>query len=490
MKIEHTRPASEMPTTRNATFQTLLLDRGVYGARFRLGLLLTLFSLLWFGLTLLADFPQVLPTSVFQSLPFLLAILLDFVMSFLAPKVLVYLLPILGVFLAGLRVGAAYLDDLYELGNPKIAIKYSLGSVFGFRYPVLTIDHGQLDLLDQENPLLRIGGPGYLELHLGFAAVFETAEGFPRIYGPPRKTENHHRVFIHGFERIRDVIDLRDQLRQIDEIPAVTRDGVQVFARDVQMVFRVYGGEKRSIDLPYPYDPKSVLSLVYGQVVTEHGPTRWTDTLPDLARRELQEFVAEKTLTEFLAVQPDLPSSRYEDQEHTPGEATLSDQPLVSSTRRKLTESFHTPARQKRLRELGLELVWVGVGTWEVRDDQVVDTEDEIAAAKTMTTTARSQSKLERIRSQDHLVAERHRRAAKLTREVLHEVVETWNKGQLPSTYRCYELLQQLKHRLEWFRKRISEFQRLYPEESGNLQLPDQYQLILDHLATLTEMSE
>jgi hypothetical protein len=488
MKIEHSRPASEAPSSRGASFQTLLLDRGIYGARFRLGLLLTFFTLVWFGLTLLMDFPQVLPNSIFEVLPFFPAILLDVISSFFAPDVLVYLLPILGAFLTGLHIAAAYLNDLYELGNPKIAISYLIGSVFGVRYPILTINTGEIEKLDQENPLLRIGGPGYLDLHLGFAAVFETAEGFPRIYGPSRKSELQRKVFIQGFERLRDIIDLRDQLRQIDEVPAITRDGVRVFARDVQMVFRVYGGEKRSIDLPYPYDPKSILSLVYGQVVSAEGPTRWTDTLPDLARRELQDYVAEKTLTEFLAVQPEVPKFLPQTENFPPGEISLSEE-RVESSRRRLIESFHNPVRQRRLRELGLELVWVGVGTWEVRDDQVADMEGEIAAATTITATARVQNKLERIRSEDHLDAEKHRSATRLTREVYHEIVDTWSNSQLPSDYRCYEMLQRLKNRFEMFRKKVFEFERTDPDGSTHYQLPDDYQTVLDHLAELTEMS-
>jgi hypothetical protein len=225
-------------------------------------------SLYWFLVTLLSDFPSVFSAQSLAALPPLAAALLEATASFFAPRVLIFVLPaILGVALA-LYGGAQYLADLYELETPAIAWRYLLGAVFGLWYPTLSVQSGDLESLDHRNPLLRIGGPGYLILHLGFAAVFETPTGQPRVYGPSRRNPQAQPVFIPGFERLREVIDLRDQLRQLDQVPAVTKDGIEVFARDVQVVFRVSAGERRSLQQPYHLAASSAWC---GQVCGQNG---------------------------------------------------------------------------------------------------------------------------------------------------------------------------------------------------------------------------
>ena len=143
-----------------------LLERGQSGARLRFGLLVLLLSLYWFLVTLLADFPPLLGPQTLAGLPPLVAALLQAVASFFAPRVLIFVLPaLLGLGLA-LYGGTQYLADLYELETPAIAWRYLLGATFGLSYPTLVVRSGELNSLDQHNPLLRIGGPGYLLLHL------------------------------------------------------------------------------------------------------------------------------------------------------------------------------------------------------------------------------------------------------------------------------------------------------------------------------------
>jgi len=452
-----------------------LLQRGQPGARLRFGLLVGSLSLYWFLVTLLSDFPPVFSAQTLAALPPLAAALLEATASFFAPQVLIFVLPaILGIALA-LYGGAQYLADLYELETPAIAWRYLLGAVFGLWYPTLAVQSGDLESLDRRNPLLRIGGPGYLILHLGFAAVFETPTGQPRVYGPSRRNPQAQPVFIPGFERLREVIDLRDQLRQLDQVPAVTKDGIEVFARDVQVVFRVSAGERRSLQQPYPYDPRSILSLVYGQVVAENGPSRWTEALPELARSELRSFVAQRTLEEFLAIRSEAASAP----EGWPEPTTPS---RVHIPRRQLTDSFHTPERQQRLKELGLELVWVGVGTWEVRDDQIRSIATEVGAGHTLTATLRDQVRARRLRTAEHLARERQLAALAYSRETLEELIQVWRQGQLPGEFRCFESLDRIKRRLMELQRRVQEAQA--PGEDQ----PELAQAI-QHLDRLTDRS-
>ncbi|HLE04107.1 MAG TPA: hypothetical protein VI729_05790, partial [Anaerolineales bacterium] len=144
----------------------MLLDRGRAGARARLVLTLSLVVGYWSLVTLVLDFPPLIAAETLERLPVFIAILLDVVTSFFSPQVIVFLFPVLIAGVLALHLGAAYLTDLFELESTGIAYRYLLGAVFGLSYPVLTIDRGQVETLDQANPLLRIGGPGYLNLHL------------------------------------------------------------------------------------------------------------------------------------------------------------------------------------------------------------------------------------------------------------------------------------------------------------------------------------
>ncbi|MFQ5931427.1 MAG: hypothetical protein ACE5MM_03365 [Nitrospiraceae bacterium] len=435
------------------------------GSRIRLIVMLSIFGGYWFAVAFLGNFPAVISDERLEQLPILIGVLFDVLTSFLSPQVLVFVLPVVLAWLLAFRLGARYLADLFELESSGIAYRYLLGSVLGLKYPVLTIDAGDIGSLDQSNPVLRIGGPGYLKLHLGFAAVFETMLGQPRIYGP---TSGHSRYFVQGFERLRAVIDLRDQLRRLDEVRTVTKDGVVVHARDVQIVFRAFSSLRRTDDGAYTAEPRSILSLTYGGTATEEGLPSWTRTLPAIASDELEAFVASRTLEEFLA----LP--------HDNGRNTM----RVHIPRRELTASFHTPQRQQRLKDLGLELVWVGVGTWEVRDDQIPASDLEIAAGQTLTGIARDEARARRLRSSDHLNRERELREFALIREVILELISTWNDGQFSKGHRCYELLERFRRRLVELRGRLEASDDLDPRIS---ELPERLQDTLTLLQSLSE---
>jgi hypothetical protein len=337
-----------------------VLGRGLSGAATRLLLIVIPFGLAWFLLTVLAD-PAAAPTPVWvASLGFPLDLAANILTSLFAPRILLHLLPVVAGLWLGLRLAAHYLDDVYALGSVRMAGRYLCSAIFGLGYDTLTVSSGDAKHLDWTSTLLRIGGPGWLSVHLGFAAVFETLEGHPRVYGPaPRR-------FLSGFERLRDVVDLRDQLRRVDEARAVTRDGVEVLARDAQMVFRVHGGNQpRNLADPYPYTDEAIRRLVYGQPVAATGQRKWSDALPGLVRREITRFISDLTLEGFLAMQPE-PQRLVHGDLHIP--------------RQELTDHFRTDTLRQRMQATGLELDWVGVGTWEIRGAGRVRADELIAA--------------------------------------------------------------------------------------------------------------
>lgn len=467
------------------SFINLLLSRHKTGAIIRLLLVSTSFIVYWFILIVVMDFPGEVPFEWQVRLHPLVYVIVSVILPFFHPQVLLHLLPVLVAFLTGLFMGALYLSDLFELDSFWIAASYLLNALLGLGSSTLVIDKGDIREFETDslsNPTLRIGGPGYIMVHLGFAAVFETEDGLPRVYGPPSKDQETKRTFIEGFERLRNVIDLRDQLGKVDEVQAVTRDGIEVYARDAQMLFRVHGGgQKRSLQNPYPYTETGIRRLVYGQAVQQEGQLKWEEVLPEIVRREIRQFIARHTIEEFLALQP---SSLLEE-----GEATLElvnqnqeHGAIIQIPRRQLTEHFHTDQLKQRLDDQGLDLAWVGVGTWEVRDDQIPSSQDDSGPAKTLTATWRDLQRANLYKSTDYQARQHDRRLREYNAEVIQEIIRTWKHGEFPRSYRCFEILNSFRHLLFQMLHRLEGEQDLNP--------PPDIETVVDHILFLIRSKE
>jgi hypothetical protein len=480
----HVRPLSAFTSVINS-FINLLLARHKTGAIIRLLLVSTSFIVYWFILIVVMDFPGELPLEWQVRLHPLVYVVVSVLVPFFHPQVLLHLIPVLVAFLTGLFIGALYLSDLFELDSFWIAASYLLGALFGLGSSTLVIDKGDISEFETNslsNPLLRIGGPGHIIVHLGFAAVFEKEDGLPRVYGPPNTDQETRRTFKEGFERLRNVIDLRDQLGKVDEVLAVTRDGIEVYARDAQMLFRVHGGgQQRSLQNPYPYTDAGIRRLVYGLAVQQEGQLKWEEALPEIVRREIRQFVARHTIEEFLALQP----SSLLDEGEAPLEPASQIQEhgaTIQIPRRQLTEHFHTEQLRQRLQDQGLDLAWVGVGTWEVRDDQPPSLQDETGPAKTLTATWRDLQRANLYKSTDYQARQHNRGLREYNSDVIQEIIRTWKHGELPKSYRCFEILNSFRHLLGQMLYRLEGEQDLNP--------PPDIEAVVDHILFLIRSKE
>jgi hypothetical protein len=246
--------------------------------------------------------------------------------------------------------------------------------------------------------------------------------------------------FIEGFEQLRDVIDLRDRLAQVKAIEAETRDGLEMIARDAQMLFRVFAeGDARSLDDPYPYSEESLRRLVYGRAVTSAGLPAPESVLKGILEQELKSFVARYSLEEFLSMEP---GSEVQGQTagETPSGAPALDQQFQIA-RRELTERFHTPELKARLKDRGLALAWVGVGAWEIGGHSAGGSDAYLTPEKTLLDTWRNYQRLRLYRSAAFLQRQRLNRFHDRLTEVPRAWLRVWRSGELPRTHRCYELL-------------------------------------------------
>lgn len=338
-------------------------------------------------------------------------------LALFAPDVFKHVLIGAFVFWFAYRVAAIYLDDIYELGNVRIAERFVRQSAFASRYDVIEIKDGEVASKDQKSPIFLIGGPGRVRVYLENAALFEEAGGSSHVIKPttPKSTqktrqrnENADSGFtswlgwfssffrlnrlserskadgvmeLKAFERLRQVIDLRDQVEEFD-VDSRTRDGIPIGAKNLRIIFSVWRDEEESsLEKPYPFSPNAIEALVYGL-----SRENWTDSMAAEIKRELEKFITRHTLSEFLAAigQPELEQLKHMES-MLQGEADqmagydglyeidVSDPPPFVP-RPEISDLFYDYNNfVAEMRTKGVELRWIGVGMWELPAEVIPD---------------------------------------------------------------------------------------------------------------------
>ena len=173
-------------------------------------------------------------------------------------------------------------------------------------------------------------------------------------------------------------------------------DGIPVSATDVRGMFSVRRRKAEDVSVstiqaPYPFDPEDIERLIYKQavpVLTEGPfasgqPGPWSATMQSLIRGSLVEFMGQHRLGDFLAGIGSLESDLSEFREDSIVSTTLrysTDLPDATGQasskgkfhpRTELIDRFMktTDGFAQRARERGLELHWIGVGTWKMPDE-------------------------------------------------------------------------------------------------------------------------
>lgn len=272
-----------------------------------------------------------------------------------------------------LKFAARYLSEIYELPDNACGEHHILQSALVNPYNLMIIQEGFVPKNQQHLPIYLVGGPGRVLVNLENAALFEDRSGVARVLGP---TVNQPGVmaWLDGFERLRSMIDLRDQREEFD-IPGRSQDGIRVTAKNIQVVYSVFRDHQQpTYERPYPFeDPNAIENLVYRQ---GRGP--WTIALAVQIRGELFDFFAKHPLNEFLSLieTPEirniirqeidllrnaqrLTGTVEEIEEVTPGRI----QGLDFVPRPDITAGFYRSA-EERGQARGTQIDWVGVGTW------------------------------------------------------------------------------------------------------------------------------
>lgn len=318
--------------------------------------------------------------------------------------------------LIALNLTSTYLADIFELPDVGTAREFINGLALAGNDHIIHIRGGEIAKDDEKSAIVQIGGPGRVQVELDSAALFEKPDGRPHVIGPTmfgsRKSrgpdngrpffEGDHTAVLEGFERIRrPVINLRDQFignpaGEPMTIVGRSLDGITVSAADVRALFSIRrgpaaGGGAPSKDRPYPFVEESVEELIYQQTVRvltdgphpSELPPAWTNTMQSLVRADITQFMNQNNLTEYLASfgAPELEMAEFrqdtllvQSHQFSPDGAP-SDAPELPKARfhprTELSDRFKrfTAGFIRKAQERGLELHWIGVGTWKIADE-------------------------------------------------------------------------------------------------------------------------
>lgn len=329
------------------------------------------------------------------------------------PNTLQYLPILLVSFIVARESTALYLADIFNLDaiDVRAARQFVVAVALSGSNETIRIAHGEVLEEHRSSPVFLIGGPGKVIVDIDSVALFEKPDGTPRIIGPTGE-EPKGKATLDGFERLRTAFDLRDHFIELrDQMktgnpeeetksPAVksrSQDGIPITATDVRFMFSVDRGANNSNDKnPYPYNPKAIESLVYkaaSRVTPDlENPSTieysWFNNMVRLIRGRLGNFMSERKLTEYLASigMPEYIKAKQQEKQIVKelqklAPPTTEDKPKGKDIKRppkftpryEIKNLFSQFAEEftRKARDQGVELHWIGVGTWKTPVDIV-----------------------------------------------------------------------------------------------------------------------
>lgn len=285
------------------------------------------------------------------------------------PLLILFILP----FLITFEGASLYIQSLYGLKTLGMARKVLLATAFGLAPGILTISNGA----NPQSKLSRIeyvGGPGLVRISRENAVLFEKPDGKPYVLGPTTTPLFHIKNFdfvpIQGFDRIRQVIDLRDHAMEW-EVKARTRDGIVIKASNLQIVFSIRrkpAAKPSGETISYPFSRQAILRLVYQQHLNKGV---FEAVIQPLIRNQFRAFIENSTLKELLTsikVSDTRGINQLLLDRHVP-------RPLPQQTPRPQISGSFTDVTNKFSRDTfsaGVQMEWINVGIWQFDADRII----------------------------------------------------------------------------------------------------------------------
>jgi hypothetical protein len=222
--------------------------------------------------------------------------IVTFLVELFHPRVLRHLAAIvLGWFLAR-NAAVTLVQILYDLPDRSGAEgfldrlrspKAALGTPVAINGKTLEADR-------DSSALLRVGGPGLVLISAREVGATEMNGRFYRVIGPGVSK-------LGQMEYLYAALDLRQQERRANDVPFMTKDGIEI-RTDIAITYRIStGGEPPTRAKPYPYDEEAVRLAAYAETVDADLQVTTWETIPlNTAQSTLARIVAKYQLDQLL----------------------------------------------------------------------------------------------------------------------------------------------------------------------------------------------
>ena len=318
----------------------------------------------------------------------------EFVVSRVFMLLLRWALVFIPPYFIAIKSASAYLSDIFELKDYGIAEQFIYQAAFASKYEKITIKDGRIAEKDKNSPIIKIGGPGEVNVDLHSVVLFEKIDGRPHIIGPTNNIENNENI-LNGFDRYRETIDLRDISVGPKDVSARTQDGIKIEAKDLHISFSVNRGsskdnKKLTSYKSYPFLEDAISGAIYQHTckVSRNTIERsvcppWSNSMGGVFIGRLKEFISEHNLSQFVStvgepeketlqtrednyeqMKEQLLSDSSEEKQNAEKE---SDEGVEFHTRDKISALFSDFAQdfhQEHPKD-NIVLNWIGVGTWD-----------------------------------------------------------------------------------------------------------------------------
>jgi regulator of protease activity HflC (stomatin/prohibitin superfamily) len=261
------------------------------------------------------------------------------------------------VLSAGLFTFFAWsLKENFRMPGWRPAFHYLELILFGAWYPGIVVRQGKVDAdPDQYNLLTKVGGPGYVIVELGNAAVLESYQLAPLRRNACVRVVTNGVFRLCQFERIKQVVGLEDQKKDLDPVECVTKDGITVIVNSVRIRYRIVPGKtNQSLQTdPFPLDSEMVLRSVYGRQIGAAGPQDWHWIVQGMVKTALKKYFSRRLLNQVIA-----PNG---------GE----------DPRSEILRQIRSVEFSNELLEYGAEITWMDIGRFDLpkeAEEQRVDT--------------------------------------------------------------------------------------------------------------------
>jgi hypothetical protein len=253
---------------------------------------------------------------------------------------------LLGILLV---IGARYEQLGYQIDSFWAALNDLLANLGLGSYPALVVSDGKAQIrADEDNLVARIGGPGFVIVQPGNAALVESLDGSIRVLGPGRH-------YLNRLQTLKEYVSLEEREAGIDKLTATTKDGIEVNVRDIRYRYRLASvkfpedGSTRSMQDPYPFSDEAVIQMTYNRNVTADGLASWHFGVNNAVDTVIADYIREHYVDHLTA-----PNAQGDD------------------PRGEIYRKFNSERVRSQFTCRGAELLWIGIGHFEI-PDKVVD---------------------------------------------------------------------------------------------------------------------